>query len=841
MENNLLIPFYKIARKNPDIVASADAYGESTYGQLYENALRFYHSISSHYLEFKKVAIFLPNGTEALSAIISTLTAGICHTALDTTTPAERNRVIFEFGDFDFLLTNQELFFDAEKFVSKEKILIYQDTLQSEPIDVGSVKDVNPGDGAIMYFTSGSTGVPKGVIHSHKKLELSLKMGKSNEMSHYCMIVPLGFVASINLFFPLFAGGKVSFFDIKKNGIAAYTRFLIEEKITHAMLVVTAFRAVAQVLKEGEKLASLKHLMLAGEPVQSSDLELFRSLTTPSAILSQYYGTSETRTISFIQIGHQDKFPDKLSAGKPLNGISIYILDESLQILSKGESGQIAVSSPIMATEYYKDEESTRRSFLVHPETGELIYLTGDVGYLSEDGNLFHQGRKDFMVKVRGSRVDILEIEECILSHQGINDGIVVNKGDSFSETLLVAYIKIKGETTIANLRSYVSSRLPSYMIPSFFIIKEDLPQTSTGKTDRKKLTEEPLDYSILLKGGEESQIEFDPLYQRLKSIWMEELKLPRLSPHHNFFNDLGGDSILAVSVLERIKKELAIHLPYFILYRYRTLGKLTDYIHRRGNKLVSIEMLQAPKDKQSPAIIFVPPIKGGADTYNFSQKTFPSHYGLFALTYNIIDDDNQTFYRLDQIMNSCVELIKDSDFQNLYLFGYSMGGLLAFEIAQRLQQEYVKKLILIDIPPARKKNVNLLMFIANDIRLSWKAMLKGYFKPIRVNYQHIIFCIPYFFNKGQMIRKKEAKNHLTMAEAAHIRFYKQFNHGKFDGDLLLILSTDNRFIKSLFNWEKFVAGSIETKSVESGHHDLLQGNKSKIITQLVIESIERQ
>jgi thioesterase domain-containing protein/acyl carrier protein len=603
-------------------------------------------------------------------------------------------------------------------------------------------------------------------------------------------------------------------------------------------MTVTAFRGVAKLSTLLGKLKHFRILYLVGEPVQPSDIRLFRKYCPKEAALVQAYGSTETRLTTYNRFSYKDEIPEKISAGLSFGKVKIHILDEQLNELPPGTTGQITISSPYMATAYFNNEIETRNSFIFHIQLNKTLYLTGDVGYLSKDGHLFHQGRNDFMVKVRGNRVDLFEIENCLLQHPSIDDAVVVNKGSSFSDTLLVAYFETTNEVSASDLRNFVTSKLPEYMVPSYFLRKEALPKTSTGKVNRKILTEEPLDYESMLVSDNESQLEFDPLYKKLKKIWMEELKLPRLSPNHNFFTDLGGDSILAVSVLERVRIELDINLPYFILFRYRTLGKLVEYIHMGGNKLVTLEKIQAPKDNHAPVIIFVPPIKGGAETYNFAKKTFPSHYGLYVLTYNIIDDENSAFHHLTTILNTASEMVDKLEFSNLYLFGYSMGGLLAFEVASRVKHGKVKKVILVDIPPAKRKKINLIYFIGNDIRLSIKSLLKFKFVPLRVNIPHIGLCISYLLLAGNSIKRWETKNHTTLAEAAHLRLYTQFNHGKFDGDMLLIRSTDDRFTKNMFNWEKFVIGNIEKKTLNAGHYDLLSQQHVNLISAMVIETL---
>jgi acyl-coenzyme A synthetase/AMP-(fatty) acid ligase/thioesterase domain-containing protein/acyl carrier protein len=842
MENNLLSAFKNTVARYPEKIAATDATSEITYQRLLSESLCICSALKNSSFKEKKLAIYMPNGINALTTLVGSLYSGICFSVLDIKQPAERNSVICSIGKFDVIVTIKDLLPEANQFFDRERILIFEEMINHHPSEIDNLEDVEAETPAIMFFTSGSTGTPKAVVHTHSRVSLGLQdaidLFEVNPDDKFDMIVPLGFTASMFVYFSLLKGSSLHFFDVRKKGIIAYVNFLLRNKINFSVMTVTAFRAVARLSNIIGKLKHFRIMYLVGEPVQPADIRMFRRYCRKEAVLVNVYGATETRFVSYNRFSYNDIIPERIPAGRPFGKVKVHILDENMKELQAGATGHIAISSPYMATGYFNNEIETRNSFIVHNRLNKPLYLTGDIGYLSEEGYLFHQGRNDFMVKVRGNRVDLFEIENCLLNHPEVADVAVVNKGSSFADTLLVAYFELKNEVPLPLLRKHVADKLPEYMVPAYFIKTYKLPKTATGKTDRKSLIDSALDISSILGENDENQLDYDPLYLKLKAIWMEELKLPRLSPNHCFFNDLGGDSILAVSILERIKNEMEINLPYFILFRYRTLGRLVEYIHRGGNKIVSLEKLKTPKDQQSPVIFFVPPIKGGADTYNFAIKTFPSHYGLYVITYNIIDETNKAFYPLDVLMDTAADLIDRSEFTNLYLFGYSMGGLLAFEMAQRTQKGNLRKVILIDIPPAKRKKINLIYFIANDIRLSWKSLLKGNLHPVKVNTWHIGFCIKYFFIRGNSIKKSETKNHTSLSEGAHLRYYSQFNHGKFDGDMLLICSTDDRFSRSLFNWEKYVSGKVETRMIDSGHYDLLAGKKINAITDLVIESI---
>lgn len=219
MKNNLLSPFFEIAIQSPGSIAATDSIGEVTYGQLLENALRCYHTFSNLELSYKKIAIFLPNGIEALSTLVSALTAGLCYTVLDPASPTERNRVICSTGDFDYLITNEELLSEAEKFFNNERIFVYHELLKPEPVELSVITDVEPTDNAILFFTSGSTGTPKGIIHRHDRISVGLKASTLIPGDHYDMIIPMAFVASYNLFHVLIRGLRFVFSILKRTGL----------------------------------------------------------------------------------------------------------------------------------------------------------------------------------------------------------------------------------------------------------------------------------------------------------------------------------------------------------------------------------------------------------------------------------------------------------------------------------------------------------------------------------------------------------------------------------------------------------------------------------------------
>ncbi|MCF8358337.1 MAG: hypothetical protein K9H26_06235 [Prolixibacteraceae bacterium] len=434
---------------------------------------------------------------------------------------------------------------------------------------------------------------------------------------------------------------------------------------------------------------------------------------------------------------------------------------------------------------------------------------------------------------------DYKNLEELIEQFAGVEKAVVADKGSRYLKKRLVVYFTASKPVDINLLREWVLKEVDVQPVPLLYIEKRCLPVGKNGRIDIASLVIEPLSVGNTGDRNVLSQFENDPLYQRLKTIWMEELSLPRVQPWHCFFNDLGGDSVLAEFVMNRIQEELKISLPYFILYRYRTLSGLTEYIHRGGEKKVSVDPLRLPSGEKSPVIVFVPPVKGGADTYNFALKTFPEKYGLYVVTYNIVDDKSYNFYTLNELMDLAAATIDQMNFNEVSLLGYSLGGLLAYEIATRLKITRLKKVILLDIPPAKKRGINLAGLVRQDIGLIFKNIRRKDRKALSVNLKHIAWCAFYLFYRGKRVVWFERKNNLTMSESAHLRFYRQFNHKLLKGDMLLVRSTDEHFSRYRYDWDKFVKGNLTIETLEANHNQLLQPVVLKKLSDLVVNIIE--
>jgi len=324
---------------------------------------------------------------------------------------------------------------------------------------------------------------------------------------------------------------------------------------------------------------AVRILSMGGEPLFRADVENFNRHFLPHCVLVHPFGPTETMMVCWsVTPNGQPATGHKVSIGYPLRDKQVLLLDEDRQPVTDGQIGEIAVKSRYLSPGYWRDPDRTSAVFLSDPSGGsERTYLTGDLGLRSQDGALAHVGRRDFQVKIRGFRVEVAEIETAIRDIDGIADAVVVGRQTGESESRLVAYFvpTSKPVLTVAGIRERLARSLPDYMIPSVFVAMAALPQTATGKTDRLRLpdverTRPEMEAPFTAPGT--------PIEATLAGLWTEALAIDRVGIHDDFF-ELGGDSLMAMLLIVRIKATLAVDLPLEKLLSDRTVAKTAGTI----------------------------------------------------------------------------------------------------------------------------------------------------------------------------------------------------------------------------------------------------------------------
>jgi amino acid adenylation domain-containing protein len=420
---------------------------------------------------------------------------------------------------------------------------------------------------AYVIYTSGSTGTPKGVMIEHRSAAAFLHWAHSvftkEELAGVVASTSICFDLSVfEIFAPLTAGGCVI---LVENAFAVANM----ELAVAPTLLNTVPSVMTELLRRGALPRSIRTVNLAGEPLKPSLVEQI-SLETSAERIYDLYGPSETTTYSTYSRRH----PGGLQTiGRPIANTQIFILDPYSNPTPIGVPGEIHIGGAGLARGYLNRPELTAEKFIPDPFSAELgarLYRTGDIARYLPDGNIELIGRKDGQVKIRGLRIELGEIESVLSSHPKVREAVVIAREDRPGDKRLVAYVVENGDEQpqADELKQFLKTTLPDYMVPFAWVSLASLPRTPNGKINRAAL---PPPTEAALSTHNVDQSPRTALEAALLAIWSEILKVDKIGIYDNFF-DLGGHSLLAIQILSRTRDELSIELPVRILFESPTI-----------------------------------------------------------------------------------------------------------------------------------------------------------------------------------------------------------------------------------------------------------------------------
>ena len=421
--------------------------------------------------------------------------------------------------------------------------------------DATAVCDDNPGlpvsadDLAALMYTSGSTGSPKGVTRAHRNfLHLSAvytgaRRFTANDRS--CLVHSLSFGSAYSDVLPaLLNGGMLLPFDLKAESMHRFAAWLHEEQVTVCHLPPLAFRPLASCLNGPNPLPYLRLLCLSGAPVTRLDFDLYRQHFSASTLLAIVMGATEACTLASATVDHHFTFPQEgTPIGYPHEGRTILLVDEQRREVGPGEVGEIAVKGRNLSLGYWRRPDLTRERFLADPAGGnERIFLTGDLGRRLPDGLFVHLGRKDSLVKIRGYRVELAEVEKALATHGDVREAAVVAWDRAPGEKSIAAYVVSQPDTapSVQALQDWLKNAVPDYMVPSSFVFLASLPLVN-GKLDRQALPRPNHQRPALSSAYVAAR---SALESQLVTLWETLLGTVPIGVNDDFFA-LGGHSLL--------------------------------------------------------------------------------------------------------------------------------------------------------------------------------------------------------------------------------------------------------------------------------------------------------
>jgi len=675
--------------KTPNSIAIRDEHKQLTYTELNQKAnklARYLHNSGA--VEGSLVAICMERSVDILVALLAIQKSGCTYIPLDPIYPKDRLALILEDGNPVIMLTERKLLGSIPETAAKNIFIEEADAYQSESGENTGFK-VTPETIAYLIYTSGSTGKPKGVqIQQRALVNFISSMAKKpgiNENDIMLAVTTISFdIAVLEMYLPITYGASIF---VASHETSLNPELLIQRMEDTGATLLQATPVTFRMLNSAEWGGSKKLKILCGG--EAMPKELAYDLIRKCRELWNMYGPTETTvwsTVEKVEINDSDK-TGYINLGKPIDNTLIYVLNPEFQLVPVGYPGELFIGGEGLAKDYFNLPEMTKERFLPDPFSeiaGARMYRTGDLVQQTEEGKLEFLNRVDSQVKIRGFRIELGEIESALTQHPTFDNNVVVVREDSPGDKKLVAYIikKENQETDIAELRQFLKTKIPDYMVPSAFVFIDQFPLTPNGKIDRKVLPAPqdaaPQQAKIYLAPSTKTE-------KRLATIWSEVLKIKQIGSDEDFF-EIGGHSMIAVTLMVKIEKELGTRLPLAVLFDHGTIHEMALLIDKKAEP-VSWGSLVPIRSKGAKKPLY---LIHGAGLNLLLYTTIVSHLDpdqpVFGLQAKGLDGVDEPLYSIEEIAAYYNEEILKIDKSGSYaLAGFSMGGQLAYDMARQL------------------------------------------------------------------------------------------------------------------------------------------------------------
>lgn len=556
--------FEEQMKKTPNNIAAILNNKKITYKELSKLVDAIVLQIKEQSIKTNKIAVMANKCFETLASFIAIMKTGNAYIPIDPTYPAERIKYILEDSGCELIIGLDKY---LKKYRSKKSIIL--DNIVPYEGNV-LISDAFPEDLAYIIYTSGTTGKPKGVKIKHKNVVNTL-LWRKNYYNFDSTITVLqtpsfSFDSSVeDTFVPLISGGKLVFPVTQKLDINSICEQIEKHGVNHMLAVPSLYKVLLK--EKNEYLKNFKFITIAGE---SFNIQLVKEHfdKLPNVRLVNEYGPTENSICStFYELTKNDT---KILIGKPIANDKCYVLDKTLNLLPVGVPGELYVSGPGVSEGYLNRPDLTEERFIKSKFSDEIIYKTGDVVVLNQDGNLEFISRNDSQVKLNGLRIELQEIDAAILKYGNIDDTITIVR-DVNGKNMLISYITTKKAINEKSLIDFLRNNLPYYMVPTIMLI-EKMPLTPNGKIDKKKLPEPQLNKKATYdKPANE-------LEERILKIFQDVLNNKELSVNDDFFNIGLADSLSILTISSRLF-QLNIKLDTQDFYKYPTVRELANFI----------------------------------------------------------------------------------------------------------------------------------------------------------------------------------------------------------------------------------------------------------------------
>ncbi len=845
--------FEEQVRERPEAVALELGEEQMTYGELSQASDHIAQHLCLRGVKAGEVVgLSVERSFERVGALLGILKVGAIYWALEENLPEARLRWLIEDAHPILILCGRNT---AGNFSGQQSVCSVEDLIKA-PREASAFIPIrtNAEDPAYISYTSGSTGQPKGVVVPHRGVVRLVKGADYVSLTPQETLLhmsPLSFDAStFELWGALLSGGRVVLMPPGQPSLAEIGSVIRHHGITTLWLTAGLFHLMVD--ERLDDLTPLRQLLAGGDVLSPRHVAKARRALPACTIVNGYGPTENTTFTCCYTVTADTESMTTVPIGRPIANTRVYILDANLQPVPVGVAGELFAGGDGVACGYLNQPELTEERFIPDPfslKPGERLYRTGDRVRWREDGNIEFLGRVDHQVKVRGFRVEMGEIESALRAIPGVREAVVVQREGPGTERAVVAYLVgvAKAPLDPDDVRRQLRNQLPEYMIPSAFVILDQLPLLPNGKLDRRNLpVPEPTSDPATAEFGQAR----DLLELRLIRIWERLFQRTGIGRDDNFF-ELGGHSLMAARFAAELEKLLGCQLSIASLFQAPTIATLARFLTDESWAPPWSSLVELQPRGSNPPFFLAHGVGGQAYWGIHLAKRLGTNQPVYGIQAVGLDGGKPRHTTIESMAAHYVQEIRSLQPDGpYYLGGYSLGGLIAYEMAQQLhrQGQRVAVLALLDSVPTGPIPYFFYCFeLMTYLPQRFLIHFRRFWNMPRIE-RYKYFRDRWVALQNRMMMNSAKKNFVILPDqetsgpgqelGANDYFHAvsfAYRLSRYPGSLDVFVSDESNFVTRCY-WRWLARGRARFHRVPGRHLDLLSGESLAALSKVLSE-----
>lgn len=786
------------------------------------------------------VGLFVTRSPEMCVGILGILKAGGAYVPLDPDYPSDRLEFIMEDTAMQTVVTTDAL----SNRIYGGRTAVCVDLIK----ETGAKPSVSSDrDGlAYIFYTSGSTGKPKGVLVEHRNVVnhclASIQTYGISAKDRVLQFFSMNFDGSVEELFPAWASGGTVVLRSSEisSSTSEFEKFIERRKITVVDLPTAYWHEWVRNLRSVPE--ALRAVIIGGEKVSAELCRVWLQKGGGAVRLFNTYGPTECTVVATV---HEltGAVTGEVPIGLPIAGTALYVADTRQQPVPPGMPGELLIGGEGVARGYLNRPDLTREKFIRNPWGGGMLYRTGDLVCRQSDGRIGFMGRVDNQVKIRGFRIEPDEIAAVLEQHSAVSQAVVVARDDLSEQKELAAYyIPEPGNSpAVTELRSFLASNLPEYMVPVAFMEMDEFPVAPGGKVDRKAL---PSPVKLITRSRENYEAPATPQQKTLAEIWSTVLGIDDIGIHDNFF-DLGGHSLLAIQLVERVLSS-GLSLTVAQLFQYPTIAQMAEVAGLRGeSEYKSLVCLKEGSPGHTP-LFLLHSAPGDLLGYSNLVHNLPPDQPVYGFQSLGLLDPANVHSTIPEMAAHYVSILHEFLPDGPYLLaGWCYGGYVAMEMARQMKAQGcdVKMLALIDswvYPPCERRMAFYLrrfqLMRVVGTRMWIRILIERFRACLRNDTADAVKMLDGVQTREGVLANRE-EVYRRNREAA-LKYTPRF----YPGRVVLFRSDDlaTWFLPDMTMEWAVLTEDQDVYLVPGGHRDMLREPSVKVLAARLYESIEK-